>query len=70
MWGASKYRRGYTGRDYHVTGGHEKEALDAQRARKPSHVGMFVLRILGYRGAAPGRSPRGESTPRHERKAR
>jgi hypothetical protein len=49
MWGTGKYRRGYTGRTYNVTGGHEAEAKAAQRAKKPSRIGMFVLRMLGYR---------------------
>jgi hypothetical protein len=31
MW---KYRRGYTGFDYHVTGGHEADAEAAQRAKE------------------------------------
>jgi hypothetical protein len=50
VWGTGKYRRGYTGRSYNVTGGHEAEAKAAQRAKKPSRVGLFVLRVLGYRG--------------------
>jgi hypothetical protein len=43
------YRKGYTGRNYHVTGGHEAEAEAAERAKKPSRIGLFVLRLLGYR---------------------
>ena len=46
----SKYRRGYAGRDYHVTGGHEAEAVRAQRAKAPSRLGVLVLRMLGFRG--------------------
>ena len=50
------YRRGYMGRDYHVTGEHEAEAKAAERARKPNRVGLFILRLLG------GRSPGSTST--------
>ena len=52
MWGASKYRRGYTGRSYNVTGGHEAEAKAAERAKEPNRFGLFVLRLLGYKGRA------------------
>jgi hypothetical protein len=45
------YRRGYTGFNYHVTGGHEAEAVAAERAKKPSRVGLFILRLLGYKGS-------------------
>ena len=44
------YRRGYMGRDYHVTGEHEAEAKAAERAKKPTRIGLFVLRLLGYKG--------------------
>ena len=44
------YRRGYMGRDYHVTGGHEAEAEAAQKRKRPTRIGLFVLRRLGYRG--------------------
>ena len=47
------YRQGYTGFNYHVTGGHEAEAKAAERAKKPSRIGLFVLRLLGYRGSLP-----------------
>ena len=46
-----KYRQGYTGRNYHVTGGHEAEAIDAERRKKPSRLGLFVLRVLGFQGS-------------------
>lgn len=52
MWGASKYRRGYTGRSYNVTGGHEAEAKAAEQAKEPNRFGLFVLRLLGYKGSA------------------
>ncbi len=46
----AKYRRGYMGRDYHVTGGHEEEAKAAQKAKKPSRLGVFILKRLGFKG--------------------
>jgi hypothetical protein len=46
------YRQGYMGRDYHVTGEHEAEAKAAERAKKPTRIGLFVLRLLGERGRA------------------
>jgi hypothetical protein len=49
----AKYRRGWTGRDYHVSGGHEAEARAAEEAKKPSRLGLWVLRKLGYRGPDP-----------------
>jgi len=49
----SKYRRGYMGRDYHVTGGHETEAEAVRRATRPTRLGLLVLRLLGYRGVPP-----------------
>ena len=45
------YRQGYMVRDYHVTGEHEAEAKAAERAKKPTRIGLFVLRLLGYRGS-------------------
>ena len=41
------YRRGYMGRSYNVTGGHEAEAKAAERAKKPSRIGRFVFKLLG-----------------------
>jgi hypothetical protein len=49
FWGPN-YRAGYTGRDFHVTGGHEAEALASERAKKPNRFGMWVLRLLSFRG--------------------
>ncbi|HUI04835.1 MAG TPA: hypothetical protein VLZ77_14945 [Acidimicrobiales bacterium] len=63
---ASRYRRGYTGRDYHVTGGHEAEAEAAQRAKDPTRLGLFVLRLLGFGGTVRRERPRGASSPRHQ----
>lgn len=61
-----KYRRGYTGFNYHVTGGHEVEAEVAERAKRPSRLGLRVLRLLGFRGA-PEMPPRvRRASPGHE----
>jgi hypothetical protein len=62
MWGANRYRSGYTGRSYNVTGGHEAEAKAAQRAKPPNRFGLFVLRLLGYKGK-PGPGDAGPPTP-------
>ncbi len=53
------YGRGYTGRSYHVTGGHEAEAEEAEREKKPNRFGMFVLRLFGGKGKPlpPDRRP-------------
>ena len=48
--GSRNYRQGYMGRNLHVTGEHEAEAKAAQRAKKPSRIGLLVLRRLGYKG--------------------
>lgn len=62
MWGASKYGRGYTGRSYNVTGGHEAEAKAAERAKKPNRFGLLLLRLLGDKGdPEPMRRPPGRS---------
>jgi hypothetical protein len=44
------YGRGYSTFNYHVTGGHEAEAREAELRKKPSRLGMLILRLLGYRG--------------------
>jgi hypothetical protein len=49
-----QYRRGYTGRDFHVTGGHEEEALAAERAEgPPNRFQRWILKVLGYKGPDP-----------------
>jgi hypothetical protein len=63
VWGANRYRTGYTGRSYNVTGGHEAQAKAAEQAKPPTRLGLFVLRVLGYKGkpggpAEPGRAQR------------
>jgi hypothetical protein len=47
------YHRGYTGRDYHVTGGHETEALAAQRAKRLNRFQMLILKLLGLKNEGP-----------------
>ncbi len=34
----------------HVTKGHEHEAMETQRRKKPSRVGKLVLKVLGFKG--------------------
>jgi hypothetical protein len=34
----------------HVTKGHESEAREAQRKKRPSRIGKLVLKMLGFRG--------------------
>lgn len=63
-----KYRRGYTGRNYHVTGGHENQAKAAQRAKKPSRLGLLVLRMLGLRAAPNPALPLQPSPSRQHRR--
>lgn len=65
--GSAKYRRGYSGRDYHVTGGHETEAEKAERAKKPTRLGLFMLRFLGYKGVPPRKEHITAGSPRHEK---
>lgn len=59
------YRRGYTGRNYHVTGGHEAEAQAAQRRKKPSGIGLFALRVLGFKGSVKQLPDARRATPNH-----
>jgi len=59
------YRRGYDGFNYHVTGGHEAEAKAAERAKKPSRIGQFVLRLLGYQGSVQQLPEVNRATPSH-----
>jgi hypothetical protein len=47
------YSRGWTGRNYHVTGGHEAEAKAAEQAKEPNRFGLWVLQKLGYKGPDP-----------------
>ncbi len=43
-----RYNRGYTGFNYHVTDGHEAES--EERATPPNRFGLFLLRLLGFKG--------------------
>src|ERR1700733_820365 len=56
------YHQGWTGKDYHVSGGHEAEAKADEEAERPSRLGLWVLRKLGYKGPDP--TPR-RKTPHH-----
>lgn len=58
------------GRDYHVTGGHEAEAEAAQRAKKPSRVGLWILKVLGFRGTPPRPEITRVPSPRHDKTIR
>jgi hypothetical protein len=60
------YRRGYSTRNYHVTGEHEAEAKAAERAKKPTRIGLFVLRLLGYRGSVQQASDVHRVAPSHQ----
>ena len=50
-----------------VTDGHEAEAKAAQLRKPPNRIGLFFLRVLGFRGqvAAP-RGRGGHAGPSHE----
>jgi hypothetical protein len=44
------FGKGYTTFSYHVSSGHEAEAEEAERAKPPNRFGVFVLRLLGFKG--------------------
>jgi hypothetical protein len=46
----NRFNRGYATFSYHVTDGHEAQAVEAEREKRPNRVGVLVLRLLGYRG--------------------
>lgn len=51
-----------------VTDGHEAEAKAAQLRKPPNRFGLFVLRVLGFRGqAALPTGGRGRAGPSHGR---
>jgi hypothetical protein len=52
------YGKGYTTFSYHVSGDHEAEALEAEMAKKPNRFGLFVLRLLGFKGKPPEPAPK------------
>jgi hypothetical protein len=50
-----------------VTDGHEAEAKAAQLRKRPNRIGLFFLRVLGFRGqVAPPMSQTGHTGPSHE----
>lgn len=70
MRGVPNYRRGYMGRDYHVTGGHEAEAESAQKRERPTRIGLFILRKLGFKGTVAPPLETSPFSPRHEKRHR
>lgn len=34
----------------HVTKGHEQEAMEAQRRKRPGRIGKLALKLLGFKG--------------------
>jgi hypothetical protein len=50
-----------------VTDGHEAEAKAAQLRKRPNQVGLFLLKMLGFRGqVAPPTDQRAHGGPSHE----
>ena len=47
------YGKDYTTFSYHVSGDHEREAYEAEMAKRPTRFGMFMLRLLGFKGKPP-----------------
>jgi hypothetical protein len=67
MSGRVRYA-GYGRRKILVTDGHEAEAKAAQLRRRPTRIGRFLLRLLGFRGAieaVPPTHQRGHTGPSH-----
>jgi len=58
---------GYGRRKILVTDGHEAEAKAAQLRKRPNRIGLFFLRVLGFRGEVdpPPTGRRGRSGPSH-----
>jgi hypothetical protein len=57
---------GYGRRKILVTDGHEAEAKAAQLRKRPNRVGLFLLRVLGFRGqVAPPTGQEGHTGPSH-----
>ncbi|MGH8987212.1 MAG: hypothetical protein ACRDXC_01255 [Acidimicrobiales bacterium] len=51
-----------------VTDGHEAEAKAAQLRKPPSRIGLFFVRLLGFRGQVASPTTRGgHPGPSHER---
>jgi hypothetical protein len=50
-----------------VTDGHEGDAKAAQLRKRPNRIGLFFLKVLGFRGqVAPPMGQRGHVGPSHE----
>ncbi len=50
-----------------VTDGHEAEAKRAQSRKRPNRIGLFFLKVLGFRGqVTPPTGQRGHVGPSHE----
>jgi hypothetical protein len=67
MSGRVRYA-GYGRRKILVTDGHEAEAKAAQLCKRPNRVGVFFLRVLGFRGeveVAPTIHQGGHTGPSH-----
>jgi hypothetical protein len=57
----------YGPRGIPVTDGHEAEAEAAQLRKRPNRLGLFFLRVLGFRGeVAPPTSLGGHAGPSHQ----
>jgi hypothetical protein len=51
-----------------VTDGHEADAKAAQLRKRPKRLGLFFLKVLGFRGQVPAPTDqRGHVGPSHER---
>jgi hypothetical protein len=49
-----------------VTDGHEAEAKAAQMSKRPNRIGLFFLKVLGFRGqVTPPGDQRGDVRPSH-----
>jgi hypothetical protein len=54
-----------------VTDGHEARAKAAQLRKRPNRVGLFLLKMLGFRGqVAPPMEQTGHGGPSHEHAGR
>ena len=57
---------GYGRRKILVTDGHEAEAKAEQARKRPNQIGLFFLRVLGFRGeVSPTPGQRGHAGPSH-----
>jgi hypothetical protein len=54
----------------HITRGHEAEAKEAQLRKRPSRLGTWILRRLGYRGEIKQYVPQEQARLSHERSVR